>query len=74
MEPLKFVVEDMNTPNCVEAIVTKLTGLDGVLVESVNGNSREVAVLVAYPQTCDGVYCAVEDLGYHIGCRKASVK
>jgi copper chaperone CopZ len=67
MKTIKFRVDDMIWPSCAEAIKTKLAGLDCVTGASADPNSKEVTVLLAYPQSSEGVFCAVEDLGYHIG-------
>ncbi len=67
MKTIKFLVDDMVWPSCAEAIQKKLECLDGVTVASADSNSNEVTVFLAYPQSCEGVYCAVEDMGYHIG-------
>lgn len=66
MESIKFQVEDMVWPSCAEAIEMKLAGIDGVAAASADSNSKEVTVLLAHSQSCEGIYCAVEDLGYHI--------
>jgi copper chaperone CopZ len=66
VDRIKFHVEDLDGPNCAEAIKKKLSGVHGVSAASIDLNSKEVAVSVSYPQSCESVYCAVEDLGYHI--------
>jgi len=67
MKTIKFLVDDMVWPSCEEAIKMKLASLDCVSEASANSNSKEVTVVLAYPQSCENVYCAVEDMGYHIG-------
>ena len=66
MKSIKFHVSDMFWPSCDEAIKAKISGLDGVRSASADSDSSEVTVLLAYPQSCEGIYCAVEDMGYHI--------
>lgn len=66
MESIKFHVADMVWPSNAEAITAKLSRLDGVRTTSADCDSSEVTVLLAYPQSCECIYCAVEDMGYHI--------
>lgn len=66
MESIKFQVADMVWSSSAEAITAKLSGLDGVRAASADSDSSEVTVLLAYPQSCECIYCAVEDMGYHI--------
>jgi len=67
MKTIKFQVNDMVWTSCEQAIEQKLAGLDGVKLAVADSTSKEVTVFLAYPQSCEGLYCAVEDLGYHIG-------
>ena len=66
MKSIKFQVDDMVWPSCAQAIKVKLAGLEGVTSASADADSSEVTVQLAYPQSCEGIYCAVEDMGYHI--------
>lgn len=69
MKTIKFRVDDMVWTSCEQAIEQKLAGLDGVEMAVADSSSKEVTVLLTYPQSVEGLYCAVEDLGYHIGDR-----
>ena len=69
MTEVRFQVVDMDGPASGKAIKNKLTDLHGVSTASVDFYSKEVTVLLAYPQLRRWVYCAVENLGFHIAGR-----
>jgi copper chaperone CopZ len=66
MQTVKFKVSDLNNEYMEKTILEKLKGLDGVLDVSTDLKSQEVTLSVANPSVCEGVYCAIENLGYKV--------
>jgi len=66
VKTVKFKVSDFNNEVMEKIILQKLKGLDGILDVSTDLKSQEVTLSVSDPAVCEGVYCAIEDLGYKV--------
>jgi copper chaperone CopZ len=66
MKTITFKVSSLHNEFMEKTILDKLQALDGVLDVSVNPQTQEVTLATLHPETCEGVYCLLEDAGYEV--------
>ena len=66
MQTIKFKVDELKDEYAEKIILEKLKGLDGIMDVAVDTKTQEVTLSTANPATCEGVYCAIENLGYKV--------
>jgi hypothetical protein len=66
MKTITFKVASLHNDFMEKTLLEKLQSLDGVFNVSVNAQTQEVSLATLQPETCEGVYCLLEDSGYEV--------
>jgi hypothetical protein len=66
MKTIKFKVTSLHNEFMEKTILEKLQSLDDIFDVSVNSKTQEVSISTLHPETCEGVYCFIEGLGYQV--------
>lgn len=66
MQPVKFKVSELHDADWEAILLAKLRGLDGIMDVEIDSQTREVRLSLTHPQTCEGVFCSIEQLGYKV--------
>lgn len=72
MKTVTFKVSTLHNEYMEKTIMDKLQSLDDVFNVSINRETQEVTISTLHPETCEGVWCLLEEAG-HVVHRPGSV-